>query len=414
MAASVSLSLGSVSIVPFSGRSTASNRFPLPPPFSGRTTASNRFPPPPLFTRRSAVSSRSTWPLPRGLCLRPRGVRLRAQPDSSDDSGGANAHRVFPHSPSASSSPSPPPSPSPSPAPPPSSPTPLPQSPPPSPPPLPSFQDGITWFCLSLIGLIALIDLSPLGPILRSAPPQSVPALLALVQWLFFVLPALSWCRDRGFPLRATLKLQLPPGEGGDGEGEGLAGNGSWWKAVAAGAVGGPILWALLFSLVSLKAGAGGDGTLELAEIAAATAGGDSVSAAGLLLGPVLLPDGAGGSLTATAATAVSALPLLDVLQLFLWVAVSPAVAEELLFRGLLLTALQDRLGRIDAAMLSAALFALFHLSLSLFFPNMALGIAAGLLAVYSNSVLPAVALHTTYNASALLYALMATAAASV
>ncbi|GJP42023.1 hypothetical protein CLOM_g4362, partial [Closterium sp. NIES-68] len=132
------------------------------------------------------------------------------------------------------------------------------------------------------------------------------------------------------------------------------------------------------------------------------------------LLGPVLLPDGAGGSLTATAATAVSALPLLDVLQLFLWVAVSPAVAEELLFRGLLLTALQDRLGRIDAAMLSAALFALFHLSLSLFFPNMALGIAAGLLAVYSNSVLPAVALHTTYNASALLYALMATAAASV
>ncbi|CAI5514894.1 unnamed protein product [Closterium sp. Naga37s-1] len=48
----------------------------------------------------------------------------------------------------------------------------------------------------------------------------------------------------------------------------------------------------------------------------------------------------------------------------------------------------------IDAAMLSAALFALFHLSLALLFPNMALGIAAGLLTVYSNSVLPAVALQ--------------------
>ncbi|CAI5495952.1 unnamed protein product [Closterium sp. Naga37s-1] len=89
---------------------------------------------------------------------------------------------------------------------------------------------------------------------------------------------------------------------------------------------------------------------------------------------------------TASSATAATALPLLDLLQLFLWVAVSPAVEEELLFRGLLLTALQERLGRIDAAMLSAALFALVHLSLSLLFPNMAFGIAAGLLIVHSNN----------------------------
>ncbi|CAI5472177.1 unnamed protein product [Closterium sp. Yama58-4] len=67
---------------------------------------------------------------------------------------------------------------------------------------------------------------------------------------------------------------------------------------------------------------------------------------------------------------------------LFLWVAVSPAVAEELLFRGLLLTGLQERLGRIDAAMLSAALFALFHLFLSILFPSIALGIAAACLLV--------------------------------
>ncbi|CAI7734775.1 unnamed protein product [Closterium sp. NIES-54] len=96
--------------------------------------------------------------------------------------------------------------------------------------------------------------------------------------------------------------------------------------------------------------------------------GGDSVSARTLLL-----PDGTEGDVAATAtaasakaasATAATALPLLDLLQL-----------------GLVLTALQEKLGRIDAAMLSAALFALFHLSLSLLFPNMALGISAGLLA---------------------------------
>ncbi|CAI5487835.1 unnamed protein product [Closterium sp. Naga37s-1] len=76
----------------------------------------------------------------------------------------------------------------------------------------------------------------------------------------------------------------------------------------------------------------------------AATAGSPSAQPSS----PLLLPDGNGGGVAATAAsaTAAAALPLLDLLQLFLWVAVSPAVAEELLFRGLLLTALQERLRR--------------------------------------------------------------------
>ncbi|CAI7885352.1 unnamed protein product [Closterium sp. NIES-54] len=53
------------------------------------------------------------------------------------------------------------------------------------------------------------------------------------------------------------------------------------------------------------------------------------------------------------------------------------------------------------------------HLSLSLLFPNMTLGIATRLLAVYSISLLPAVALHTAYTESALLHSLMTTASAS-
>ncbi|CAI5531231.1 unnamed protein product [Closterium sp. Naga37s-1] len=173
----------------------------------------------------------------------------------------------------------------------------------------------------------------------------------------------------------------------------------------------------------AFSTGAGGEGGGGLPDLSAAAGTGaaieggrDSVSATSLLICPLLLPDGTGGGVAATAASAraAAALPLLDPLQLLLWVAVSPAVAEELLFRGLLLMALQERLGRIDAAMLSAALFARFHLSLARLFPNMALGIAAGLLAVYSNSDLPAVALHTTLDPSALIYALMAATIASV
>ncbi|CAI7904287.1 unnamed protein product [Closterium sp. NIES-54] len=77
----------------------------------------------------------------------------------------------------------------------------------------------------------------------------------------------------------------------------------------------------------------------------------DGAYSAGIL---VAGPDGTGGGVAATAATATAAtatdfasLPLVDLQQLFLWVAVSQAVAEELLFRGLLLTALQGRLGSL-------------------------------------------------------------------
>ncbi|CAI7902399.1 unnamed protein product [Closterium sp. NIES-53] len=103
---------------------------------------------------------------------------------------------------------------------------------------------------------------------------------------------------------------------------------------------------------------AGGIAELVAAAGAAGGGGGDSVSATAFLLGPLLLPDGTGGGVAATAAsaTAVSAssvsasaivaLPLQYLLQLFLWVVVSPGVAEGLLFRGWLLTDLQERLGR--------------------------------------------------------------------
>jgi hypothetical protein len=78
------------------------------------------------------------------------------------------------------------------------------------------------------------------------------------------------------------------------------------------------------------------------------------------------------------------------------------AVAEEVLFRGFLLTSLQQRFGRIDAFMVAAAMFAGIHLSVEQFFPLCVLGIACGAVATASESVLPAIALHATHNAAAL------------
>lgn len=75
---------------------------------------------------------------------------------------------------------------------------------------------------------------------------------------------------------------------------------------------------------------------------------------------------------------------------------------EELLFRGLLLTALQQRLGRVDAVAVCGALFALSHLSVAQFFPFALLGFAAGGVAVASGSVWPAVLLHFSYNSTGL------------
>ena len=89
----------------------------------------------------------------------------------------------------------------------------------------------------------------------------------------------------------------------------------------------------------------------------------------------------------------------------------SRAVAEELLFRGFLQTALRQRLGAWDGAALSGALFAAMHLSVEQFFGLCVLGCVAGWYREASGSVVPAIALHATYNVAALVAAAAATAA---
>src|SRR5438132_308956 len=75
-----------------------------------------------------------------------------------------------------------------------------------------------------------------------------------------------------------------------------------------------------------------------------------------------------------------------------------PAVLEELAFRGFILTGLRRRLPLWSAIVLSSFLFALYHMNVFQVIPAFILGIVLGLLAAWSNSVLPGMLFHLLYN----------------
>ncbi len=78
--------------------------------------------------------------------------------------------------------------------------------------------------------------------------------------------------------------------------------------------------------------------------------------------------------------------------------ALLPALCEELAFRGFLLSGLRRRFRPRDAVLVSAFLFALYHMNAFLFLPAFFLGVALGLLTLRSRSLLPAIALHFLHN----------------
>ncbi|MCH9791993.1 MAG: CPBP family intramembrane metalloprotease, partial [Planctomycetes bacterium] len=92
-----------------------------------------------------------------------------------------------------------------------------------------------------------------------------------------------------------------------------------------------------------------------------------------------------------------------------LWVklislAVLPAVCEELFFRGYLLSSLLNRFSSTPAILISAFLFALFHvivrdsLFIERFFPSFFMGLALGYVNVLARSVIPGIMLHMIHN----------------
>ncbi len=90
---------------------------------------------------------------------------------------------------------------------------------------------------------------------------------------------------------------------------------------------------------------------------------------------------------------------------------ITPAVVEELFFRGFLLRALLARLRPTHAILISAVVFGAFHvvganlLTPERFLPSTFMGLALGFLAWRSKSTLPGILLHAANNSSLILVA---------
>lgn len=83
-------------------------------------------------------------------------------------------------------------------------------------------------------------------------------------------------------------------------------------------------------------------------------------------------------------------------LGLFL-IALTPAICEEALFRGIVLKAYENR-GTVKAIVITATLFALIHFSIIRFTGPFIIAILAGYLVVKSNSIIPGILTHLTFN----------------
>jgi sodium transport system permease protein len=87
---------------------------------------------------------------------------------------------------------------------------------------------------------------------------------------------------------------------------------------------------------------------------------------------------------------------------LLLCLALTPALCEELLHRGVLLPTLRAKLGRNASVIASASLFAASHLSLARFAPTFVVGLLCAAAATRTRSIWPAAAIHCCYNAGLL------------
>ncbi len=83
-------------------------------------------------------------------------------------------------------------------------------------------------------------------------------------------------------------------------------------------------------------------------------------------------------------------------------------VAEEIFFRGFVLSGLRRRFGNRGALLLSAGLFALFHIDPTIYVPIFFFGIVLGWLYLHTGSIWPSVAVHVVHNTTILLAATLA------
>ena len=83
-------------------------------------------------------------------------------------------------------------------------------------------------------------------------------------------------------------------------------------------------------------------------------------------------------------------------------------IAEEVFFRGFVMGGLKGRFGSRGALLISAGLFALFHIDPTIYVPIFFFGIVLGWLYLHTKSIWPSVAVHVVHNSTILLAAMLA------
>ena len=87
----------------------------------------------------------------------------------------------------------------------------------------------------------------------------------------------------------------------------------------------------------------------------------------------------------------------------FAVVALTPAVCEEMLFRGFLFSAFRGRDKIVVSVLLTAVIFGVYHMSIVRFFTTALLGAALAVIVYYSDSIFPAMMMHAINNGIAVL-----------
>lgn len=95
------------------------------------------------------------------------------------------------------------------------------------------------------------------------------------------------------------------------------------------------------------------------------------------------------------------------VLLVVLAISLTPAVCEETLFRGALLSGLRARIGGLGAVILTAVLFGIFHLTIYKLLSTALIGLALGYLVVRTGSIFSGMLMHALNNGMMILLMFM-------
>ena len=96
-----------------------------------------------------------------------------------------------------------------------------------------------------------------------------------------------------------------------------------------------------------------------------------------------------------------------EIISLLIAIVILAPLMEELLFRGYIFGDLEERLGRNPAILMTAVLFAIFHLDPFTVIPIFMMGLILGWVRARSGSLLPSLLAHSANNLIGLVYVLL-------